>query len=148
MIASFISQIVRNVAELPDRTSRADQPDMMLVSVDELTSILRQAFDDGPDRSDEDNSAGEALYARHCELQRAELAREGEPEPLEQTLRMLERWGPGAYPATETGQIHFARAMIDSAAAAIRAHLAAADRRPSDFSNAPAGASGSDSVRP
>lgn len=32
--------IVKGVAELPDRTSPDDQPDMMLVTADELTEIV------------------------------------------------------------------------------------------------------------
>jgi len=32
--------IIRDVAELPDRTSPNDQPDMMLVTADELRTIL------------------------------------------------------------------------------------------------------------
>lgn len=35
-----ISDIVREVAELPDRTSPDDQPEMMLVTAAELTAIL------------------------------------------------------------------------------------------------------------
>lgn len=35
-----IDGIIRDVAELPDRTSPADQPEMMLVSADELRAIL------------------------------------------------------------------------------------------------------------
>jgi hypothetical protein len=39
---NVIEKIVRDVAELPDRTSPADQPDMMLVSADELRTILER----------------------------------------------------------------------------------------------------------
>lgn len=39
---------------------------------------------------------------------------------LEQTAIMLEKWGPECFPANEQGQVHFARAMTDSAAEAIR----------------------------
>lgn len=35
-----IHDIIRDVAELPDRTSPEDQPDMMLVTADELEAIL------------------------------------------------------------------------------------------------------------
>lgn len=38
-----ITTIIRDVAELPDRDSPADQPDMMLVSADELRTILAAA---------------------------------------------------------------------------------------------------------
>lgn len=37
-------QIVRDVAELPDRTSPADAPEMMLVTADELTGIVLDAL--------------------------------------------------------------------------------------------------------
>ncbi|MCG6203660.1 hypothetical protein LPW26_03340 [Rhodopseudomonas sp. HC1] len=37
----IISEIIEEVSELPDRTSPADQPDMMLVTADELEAILR-----------------------------------------------------------------------------------------------------------
>lgn len=33
-------EIVREVAELPDRTSPEDQPEMMLVTADELKAIV------------------------------------------------------------------------------------------------------------
>lgn len=36
----IITQIIREVAELPDRTSPEDRPEMMLVSCDELEGIL------------------------------------------------------------------------------------------------------------
>ena len=39
---------------------------------------------------------------------------------LEQTAIMLEKWGPEAFPENEQGQVHFGRAMTDSAAQAIR----------------------------
>lgn len=35
-----MDDIVREVAELPDRTSPEDRPDMMLVTADELRAIL------------------------------------------------------------------------------------------------------------
>jgi hypothetical protein len=39
-----ITKIVRDVAELPDRTSPDDQPDMMLVTAEELQIILARHF--------------------------------------------------------------------------------------------------------
>lgn len=39
---------------------------------------------------------------------------------LEQTAVMLEKWGPEAFPENGQGQVHFGRAMTDSAAQAIR----------------------------
>ncbi len=38
------AKIVREVAELPDRTSPADAPDMMLVTADELRAIVLAAL--------------------------------------------------------------------------------------------------------
>lgn len=39
-MSGLIDDIIQDVAELPDRTSPADQPEMMLVSAEELRSIL------------------------------------------------------------------------------------------------------------
>jgi hypothetical protein len=36
----FVSSVIRDVAELPDRTSPDDEPDMMLVTADELKVII------------------------------------------------------------------------------------------------------------
>lgn len=36
----LIDAVIREVAKLPDRTSPADQPEMMLVTADELRTIL------------------------------------------------------------------------------------------------------------
>ncbi len=44
MTDRVVDQIVRDVAELPDRTSPEDQPDMMLVTADELTLIVRRVL--------------------------------------------------------------------------------------------------------
>lgn len=38
----IVAGVVRDVAELPDRTSPGDQPEMMLVSSDELGDIVRR----------------------------------------------------------------------------------------------------------
>lgn len=38
----IIEKIVRDVAELPDRTSPPDQPDAMLVTESELVAILTE----------------------------------------------------------------------------------------------------------
>lgn len=45
--AELIEQIVRDVAELPDRTSPDDWPDAMLVTADELTEILERSIAEG-----------------------------------------------------------------------------------------------------
>jgi hypothetical protein len=36
----FVNAVLREVAELPDRTSPDDEPDMMLVTADELKTII------------------------------------------------------------------------------------------------------------
>lgn len=36
----FVNAVLRDVAELPDRTSPEDEPDMMLVTAEELKTIL------------------------------------------------------------------------------------------------------------
>lgn len=36
----WITDVVRTIAELPDRNSLEDQPEMMLVSADELRAII------------------------------------------------------------------------------------------------------------
>lgn len=41
----LIDKVLADVAELPDRTSPDDWPDAMLVTADELRTILRTAFD-------------------------------------------------------------------------------------------------------
>jgi hypothetical protein len=38
--AGIAEQVCRDVAELPDRTSPEDQPDMMLVTAEELAEII------------------------------------------------------------------------------------------------------------
>jgi hypothetical protein len=56
------------------------------------------------------------------EAARAALEAHDEPEAgdLELTARMLERWGPVVEPASPDGKVSFTRAMMDSAATAIR----------------------------
>lgn len=42
----IVDSIIRDVAELPDRTSPEDQPDVMLVSNGELRDILWRHLED------------------------------------------------------------------------------------------------------
>lgn len=49
---------------------------------------------------------------------------DGTAETLATCATMLETYGPDCFPANEHGQVHFARAMMDSVAAEIRAFLA------------------------
>lgn len=44
----IITQIIQAVAELPDRTSPEDRPEMMLVSCDELEGILESHLPPDP----------------------------------------------------------------------------------------------------
>jgi hypothetical protein len=43
--SQVVDDVVRRVSELPDRTSPEDWPDAMLVTVSELSEILRDAID-------------------------------------------------------------------------------------------------------
>lgn len=43
-IPALVSGVIREVAELGDRTSPEDRPDMMLVTADELSAILASAL--------------------------------------------------------------------------------------------------------
>lgn len=42
---------------------------------------------------------------------------------LRRTAKMLETYGPELFPVNEEGKIHFARALMESAAEAIRLYL-------------------------
>lgn len=70
---------------------------------------------------------GEMIYAEY--RQRARLQEdskaEGTVESLLRCATMLDTYGPDCFPANEHGQIHFARAMMDSTADEIRAFIAA-----------------------
>ena len=47
LLCDAIASIIRDVAELPDRTSQADNPSMMLVTERELHNILWSRLKDG-----------------------------------------------------------------------------------------------------
>lgn len=49
---------------------------------------------------------------------------EGTLDGLAQVARMIEIWGPETFPVSEHGQIHFGRAMLESAEGEIKAYLA------------------------
>lgn len=66
------------------------------------------------------NSEGEANYRAYC-LADPEHKPDGTLEALTQCARMLEEYGPDCFPANESGQVHFARAMMDATAVEIRA---------------------------
>lgn len=54
---TLLDQIVRRVAELPDRTSPDDWPEAMLVTVAELRAILTELLTAQPVTSSRDNAA-------------------------------------------------------------------------------------------
>jgi len=74
-------------------------------------------------RSPDEIAAGEAIYAAYCASVQREAPHDGTRADLDVVAGMLERWGPDALPANEHGQVHFVRAMMDSAAGTIRAFL-------------------------
>lgn len=72
------------------------------------------------------NPAHEETAAKFRAEQRAGDGKpDGTREGLEQCARMLDTYAPDLYPANEHGQVHFARAMMESVADEIRAFLAA-----------------------
>ena len=42
LFSNYVDNIIQQIAELPDRTSPEDQPDMMMVTADELRVILAE----------------------------------------------------------------------------------------------------------
>lgn len=52
---------------------------------------------------------------------------EGTRESLSRSAAMLELYGPDCFPADDNGQIHFARAMMESVSAEIRSFLKATE---------------------
>ena len=75
----------------------------------------------------EPNPAHEELAAKLRAASRA--TEDGKPdgsrEGLERCSRMLDTYAPDCFPANDKGQVHFARAMMESTADTIRAFLAA-----------------------
>lgn len=65
---------------------------------------------------------GEDDYRAFCDDDPDHRA-DGTIESLVLVAKMLETYGPECFPANEQGQVHFARAIMDSAAAEIRAFL-------------------------
>lgn len=70
-----------------------------------------------PQRSYDDLAA--AYHAKSI----TEAPPSGTREELGGAAAMLEAWAPDTFPANERGQVHFARAMMDSVASTIRAFL-------------------------
>lgn len=76
---------------------------------------------------DGDNDAkaqGEANYRAYCAAD-PDHVHDGTIDELKLVARMIDEYAADALPANEHGQIHFARAMLESAGGAIKAYLAA-----------------------
>ncbi len=67
--------------------------------------------------------AGEELARKYRAERPADEGPEGTREALERCAKMLETYGPDCFPANDKGQVHFARAMMDSTADEIWAFL-------------------------
>lgn len=72
--------------------------------------------------SPESRAKAEYAYKSAC-LADLESAPDGTRESLAMVAEMIETWGPECWPANKHGQVDFARAMMESAAAEIRAFL-------------------------
>lgn len=68
----------------------------------------------------------ERLAARYRteDANRPDIKFEGTRDSLERCAKMLETYAPDLYPANDVGQVHFARAMMESVADEIKAFLA------------------------
>ncbi len=84
--ATIARAVCRSVAELGDRNSPADQPDMMLVDTDELFAIVIEAF------------------AENADI----IPTEGGRESVEDALAVVESFGPGTAGVNDT----FARQIL------------------------------------
>ncbi len=62
---AFIAKVIQEVSELPDRTSPASQPDMMLVSAEELKQILSSALENQDMKYPETNPVLDARKSGH-----------------------------------------------------------------------------------
>lgn len=85
--------------------------------------------------SDNDVAAGEAQARAFREAQWQHV--EGTPESLARVASILDEYAPELFPADGNGRVHFARAMMESAADEIRAFcirqgLAAPIKPPAD----------------
>jgi hypothetical protein len=73
----------------------------------------------------EPNPEHEATAAKfRAEQRQGDGSPDGARESLERCARMLDTYAPDLYPANEKGQVHFARATMESVADEIRAYLA------------------------
>lgn len=73
-VAAWIDDVLRDVAELPDRSSPEDEPDMMLVTADELRLIIEQhappaaTAAEVPEAMGDEPALPETIYGLFCEV--------------------------------------------------------------------------------
>lgn len=115
-----------NPVELQDAIEQLNQRANLIV---ELLAIIaahdlpaKRTLINRAKRTIDGSSDGEANYRAYC-VADLDHKPEGTPEALGQCARMLEEYGPDCFPANDSGQVHFARAMMDATAAEIRAAL-------------------------
>lgn len=76
--------------------------------------------------AEEQATANEVAAAKfRAEIRQGDGKPEGTRESLERCARMLDTHAPDLFPANDKGQVHFARAMMESVADEIRAFLEA-----------------------
>jgi len=105
----WIADAVRDVAELPDRDSPADQPEMMLVSADELTEILQRYAGAAPAQVAQPShetivQEGASLVCTACGTA-AQVAQSGKRE-------LMDIWNAGAAQVAMRAVLLNARAVI------------------------------------
>lgn len=112
--------------------------DLSGILPDTTTGTFHNALDDA-ERQATAVSAGflkigqpQRTYEQLAAAYHAQDVAKGEPcdrDGLAVIATMLETWAPETFPANPHGQVHFARAMMESAAATIRAFLGASDAK-------------------
>ena len=90
-------------------------------SVEQMAGDARQLILDLLGMSDK--PVGERIYTAMCAKMAAEHGTEGAGD-LPTMIRFAKRWLPECFPATDAGQVPFARALVESLVAAAEAHLA------------------------
>lgn len=71
-----------------------------------------------------DKPRGEAIYQALTDKIAAEYSSDEDVGTLADVVRFAKRWTPEIFPASEIGQVHFGRALIESVIAAADRHLA------------------------
>lgn len=107
----------QDLLEKDDRTSPVEYPEMALITRAELGGAMSEAFllaKTKPEPNPEYEAKAKAAHQR--------IAAEAGVNPFD-TLTMLERWTADAEPANHLGQVSFSRALLDSAADALRMAL-------------------------